>query len=222
MTKRGSTTLWTVFPLVLTRNVLLYNLHPLVLVLGFAAVQTKSKQASFQCPKISNTPPTPTPQACFLKAMVFSTHSSLKHSLSLQSIWPPSYQYASQKWCPEWATVLLRQYDEPGWNRLIPSHVLATTLPLMQSNITQALLAVTSHVIYIGPGLIKIPTPLTHWFWPITFFSIPLPLPIWIYIIERFDPSWIIYINSFKNITLSTNQSRTSRILISKRNSPSK
>ena len=159
----------------------------------------------------------------FLKTMVFSTCSFLKHSLrSLQYVWPLSYQYASQKWCPKLTTALLRCYDEPGWNRLIHSHILDTILPLIQSNITQALLTVTPYVIYIEPALIKIPIFLTHRFWTIIFFSLPLPFSILNLHNWGFDPSWIIYINFFLNITLSTTQSRSSRILISKRNFPSK
>ena len=139
--------------------------YPLVLVLGSVAIQKKPKQASFPYPKTTNIPPLPPMHTFFLKTMVFSTCSFLKHSLrSLQYVWPLSYQYASQKWCPKLTTALLRCYDEPGWNRLIHSHILDTILPLIQSNITQALLTVTPYVIYIEPALIKIPIFLTHRF----------------------------------------------------------
>lgn len=60
MTKRGSTTLTVKsVSLILTRNVLLCNFYPLVLVRGFVAVQKEPKQASFQRPKTSNPYPLP-------------------------------------------------------------------------------------------------------------------------------------------------------------------
>lgn len=128
------------FPLVWTRNVLLCNFHILARVLDSLIIQTKSKQATFPCPKPS------------------VTLSSLPR-LSFSGLWLllhiPLHSTVFSIFGHPPVNMLLRCYDPYRTRQVNPSLVLGTILPLTQTNIMWAFWQLQRTL--FEPGLMKIP-----------------------------------------------------------------
>lgn len=144
-----------------------------VLVLGSAAIQKKAKKISKPSSNVQRhrTPPR---RLSFSRLWFLPHVSTFRYTVSGPS--PVNTPLASGvQNRPQYFSGVMTSLDGTDnsfprsrsfffhWCGLIPHRLF---------------LAITSEVIYTEPGLIKIPTLLTNWFWTIPFFSLPLPLPI--------------------------------------------